>query len=98
MNTTRPPSGPDHTRCMVHSESQKLRPPERTDDPVWGNRFHWCVLAAAFLASAEGRLGDSRYVQKLAYEMYETGAFRDRIVTRASEASSTSDDPSIPEE
>ena len=37
------------------------------------------MLAAGFLASAEGRLGDSRYVQKLAYEMYEAGAFRDRV-------------------
>ncbi len=46
---------------------------------MFGNRFNWCVLAAAFLAQAEGRLGDSRYVQKLAYEFYESGAFRDRV-------------------
>jgi hypothetical protein len=48
-----------------------------TDD-FWENRFHWCALAAGFLAAAEGRLNDDEYVKKLAYEFYETGAFRDR--------------------
>lgn len=31
-----------------------------TDD-FWDNRFHWCALAAGFLA-ADGRLGDSHTV------------------------------------
>jgi hypothetical protein len=48
-------------------------------NPVWSNRFHWCALAAGFLAAGEGRLGDSRYVQGLAYELYEDGAFAERI-------------------
>ncbi len=59
--------------------SDKSQLSEKIECPVWGNRFHWCVLAAGFLADAEGRLGDSPYVQRLAYEMYESGAFRDRV-------------------
>jgi hypothetical protein len=50
----------------------------KSDDPVWSNRFNWCALAAGFIAASEGRIDDSRYVQKLAYEFYESGAFRDR--------------------
>ncbi len=49
-----------------------------TDD-FWENRFHWCALAAGFLAAAEGRQNDDEYIKKLAYEFYETGAFRDRV-------------------
>jgi hypothetical protein len=52
-------------------------------DPVWGNRFHWCSLAAGFLAAIEGRLYDSRYVRQLAYEFFETGAFQDRVPSRS---------------
>lgn len=48
-----------------------------TDD-FWSNRFHWCALAAGFLAAAEGRLGDSDCVKRLAYRTYESGAFRER--------------------
>ena len=73
-----------------------------SDDPVWGNRFHWCSLAAGFLAATEGRLGDSRYVRQLAYEFFETGAFQDRILSPRSRSTSPfsspiarSDDPSI---
>ena len=56
-------------------------------DPVWSNRFNWCALAAGFLAHAEGRIDDSRYVQTLACELFETGAFRDRIASLAASAS-----------
>jgi hypothetical protein len=59
--------------------SDEKQPSETFDCPVWGNRFNWCALAAGFLAAAEGRIEDSRYVQKLAYELFETGAFRDRV-------------------
>ena len=45
------------------------------NDDFWSNRFHWCALAAGFLAHSEGRLQDSDYVRSLAYEFYETGAF-----------------------
>jgi hypothetical protein len=60
-------------------KSGATKEPEQPDepDPVWSNRFHWCALAAGFLAAAEGRLDDSEYVRKLAYEFYETGAFQD---------------------
>lgn len=50
-----------------------------TDDDFWFNRFHWCALAAGFLAAREGRLEDSDYVRRLAYAFYEDGAFRDRV-------------------
>ncbi len=48
-------------------------------DEFWSNRFHYCALAAGFIAAAEGRLHDSFYVRELAYRMYEEGAFRDRV-------------------
>ncbi len=48
-------------------------------EPFWNNRFHWCALAAGFLAASEGRLDDSLYVKDLAYGFYESGAFRDRV-------------------
>lgn len=48
-------------------------------EPFWDNRFHWCALAAGFLAATEGRLDDSHYVKDLAYGFYESGAFRDRV-------------------
>jgi hypothetical protein len=54
---------------------------------VRGNRFHWCALAAGFLAAGEGRIGDSRYVQRLAYELFEEGAFRDRFSPLATSSS-----------
>ncbi len=66
-------------------------------DPVWTNRFHWCSLAAGFLAAAEGRLDDSRYVRELAYEFFETGAFRDQAASfdpdRLSSSSSSAAHP-----
>jgi hypothetical protein len=46
-----------------------------TDD-FWQDRFHWCALAASFIAAAEGRLDDSQFLHVLAYEMYEDGAFK----------------------
>jgi hypothetical protein len=49
-----------------------------TDD-FWSNRFHWCALAAGFIAAAEERLDDSAYLRELAYSLYEDGAFRDRV-------------------
>ncbi len=55
-------------------------------DEFWSNRFHWRALAAGFLAASEGRLDDSAYVRKLAYEFFDTGAFRDRIAARKNDA------------
>ncbi len=52
-----------------------------TDD-FWENRFHWCALAAGFLAASEGRLEDSAYVRELAYAFYEEGAFAGRAPPR----------------
>ncbi len=52
------------------------------NDDFWSNRFHWCALAAGFLAHSEGRLQDSKYVRSLAYEFYETGAFTDAAKKR----------------
>lgn len=46
---------------------------------IWSDRFHWCALAAGFIAVLEGRLQDSCYVRDLAYQMYEEGAFGDRV-------------------
>lgn len=69
--------------------SDKAQPHEMTDDPVWGNRFNWCALAAGFLAAADNRLDDSQYVRQLAYELYETGAFRDRVPLSSSTLSSS---------
>lgn len=45
-------------------------------DNFWKDRFHWCALAAGFLAASEGRLHDSDYVKRLTYEFYEEGAFK----------------------
>ena len=49
------------------------------DEEFWNTRFHWCALAAGFLAQSEGRLAESNYVRQLAYEFYEDGAFQERI-------------------
>lgn len=46
-------------------------------EDFWDNRFHWCALVGGFLAAAEGRLDDSRYVRELVYGLYEGGAFRE---------------------
>lgn len=45
----------------------------------WDNRFHFCALAAGFIAASGGRLDDSLYVRELAYSFYEEGAFRNRV-------------------
>jgi hypothetical protein len=47
------------------------------DDDLWKDRFHLCSLIAGRIAHAEGRLADSEYVRKLAYDFFESGAFRD---------------------
>jgi hypothetical protein len=52
------------------------------DDDFHSNRFHWCALAAGFLAQQDGRLGDSLYVRELAYHFFETKAFADRVPHR----------------
>jgi hypothetical protein len=57
--------------------AERSRLPEVSDPVFWSNRFHWCALAAGFIADAEGRIDDSRYVQQLAYELFEDGAFRE---------------------
>lgn len=40
-------------------------------DDFWSDSFHKCALWAGFIAYTEGRLADSEYVRKLAYELYE---------------------------
>jgi hypothetical protein len=65
-------------------------------EEFWQNRFHWCALAAGFLAAAEGRLKDDRYVQDLAYEFYETGAFRDCVPPRQPQPSQDLEEGSAP--
>jgi hypothetical protein len=54
-----------------------------TDD-FWSDRFHWCALAAGFMAASEGRLDDSAYVKRLAYELFEDGAFAKEAKARKS--------------
>ena len=54
-----------------------------TDD-FWSDRFHWCALAAGFIAASEGRLHDSEYVRRLAYQWYEGGAFAEEAKARKS--------------
>jgi hypothetical protein len=38
-------------------------------------RWDLCALYAGKLAQAEGKLHDSEHVKRLAYELYEEGAF-----------------------
>jgi hypothetical protein len=47
------------------------------DPEFWSDRFHHCALAAGFIAAGEGRLAESTYVRQLAYDLYESGAFRE---------------------
>ena len=47
------------------------------------DRFHLCSLMAARIAHAEGKLADSEHVKRIAYELYEGGAFRDGKVSEA---------------
>jgi hypothetical protein len=54
---------------------------EESDEAFWSNRFHSCALAAGFLAASEGRLADSRYVQQLAYDLYERGSCHSSSLT-----------------
>ena len=46
-------------------------------DEFWADRWHWCALAAGFIAAQEGSLADSQHVREIAYRLYEGGAFRD---------------------
>jgi len=46
-----------------------------TDD-FWSDRFHYCALAAGYIAASEGRQGDSEYVRRIAYHLYEQRPFR----------------------
>ncbi len=48
-------------------------------DSIFNDRFHWCALAAGFLAAMEDRLHDSEYVKQLTYDFYKQGAFRERV-------------------
>ncbi len=54
-------------------------------DSFWSNRFHWCALAAGFIAASEGRIEDVLYVRDLAYSLYEEGAFRDHAALTSGE-------------
>ncbi len=71
--------------------SDETQPSEKIDCLVWENRFNWCALAAGFLAASEGRIDDSRYVRELAYELFETGAFRDRVPSGSPSSSQATD-------
>jgi hypothetical protein len=59
----------------------------------WNDRFHWCVLAAGFLAASEGWLHDSERVKRLAYQWYEEGAFADRVPTNRQPAGTSLSHP-----
>lgn len=48
-------------------------------DTIFNDPFHWCALAAGFIAVLEDRLHDSLYVKQLTYEFYDQGAFRERV-------------------
>ena len=37
------------------------------NDDFWQDRFHYCALAAGFIAASEGQLDDALYVRELAY-------------------------------
>lgn len=60
-----------------HSPSACTATPQAED--FWNNRFHWCALAAGFIAAVEDRLDDALYVRELAYTFYEEGAFKGRV-------------------
>ena len=64
---------------LTITESSDSEPVGVPESDFWKNLFHWCALAAGFLAASEGRLDDSAYVRELAYRWYEEGAFRDRV-------------------
>jgi len=50
--------------------------PSELDPEFWQNRFHTCALVAGFLAARDSRLHDADYVRQIAYQLYESGAFR----------------------
>ncbi len=56
-------------------------------DEFWSDRFHFCALAAGFIAASEDKLGDALYVRELAYSLYKEGAFRDRVKQAPSKTS-----------
>lgn len=49
------------------------------DPDFWADRFHRCALVAGLRAASEGRLADSSYVRRLAYDLYEAGAYGDPV-------------------
>lgn len=66
-------------------------------DAFWADRFHWCTLAAGFIAASEGRLQDSDYVRQLAYQGFQEGSFaeeaRGRKVASKPAANPTDESP-----
>jgi|GEM_PF-6067874 len=56
-------------------------------DPVLSAPFHWCLITAVSLAHSQGQLEEGRYVQRLAYELYEIGAFCNRFASLPSASS-----------
>jgi hypothetical protein len=50
--------------------------PSELDPEFWQNRFHTCALVAGLLAARDGRLHDADYVRQIAYQLYESGAYR----------------------
>jgi hypothetical protein len=53
------------------------------DDDFWSDRFYFCALVAGMMAKSDGRLADSEYVRRLAYDLYEDGAFREPVAEPA---------------
>ena len=47
-------------------------------DSFFADRFHFCALLAGQIAYSEGRLQEREYVRRLAYRLFEQGAFRER--------------------
>jgi hypothetical protein len=64
---------------MSIKRSEQIPEPAMAGAAFWDNRFHWCALAAGFLAVTEDRLAGSDYVRDLTYRMFEKGEFTDRV-------------------
>ena len=64
------------------------------DPEFWRDRFHLCALYAGKLAQSEDKLDDSEHVKRLAYELYEGGAFREETPETKEESIMTNLAPS----
>lgn len=61
----------------VSNAEEKTTEAEQIEPDFWLDRFHLCSLYAAKLALSEGKLHDSEHVKRIAYELFEGGAFKE---------------------